>query len=181
MSAVSSSDPEIYAAKIVEYLKETEESQYVADLYVKGCEAFWVSGTPKEDCAAKLAKLIRDLKYPDDPKQQWHSGYFWEVVKEHGFTKSVGTPAQEYEDSSAFTLRLIPEQQETYAKSPYYQMRLRYIDLLMLDIWFAEQMLKELQKNYEDLIDPITGESRPDTNTLRDCPSSLHQQRLTAR
>jgi len=85
---------------------------------------------------SKFTKIIRELKYPDDPKARWDNGHYWSIVRDVGYTSA--------DNSSAFTLRLIPEQQETYAKSPVYQTRLRYIDLLMRDIWFAEQMLKEL-------------------------------------
>lgn len=166
MSISSASDVERIAVQIVESLRESEQS--VAELYVKGCEALWTEGTPRDECASKFAKIIRDKMYPDDPKARWDSGYYWRVTKDAGFTPASDSALGRDENSSDFVLRLIPDQPETYPASPQADMRLAYIKLFQDDMEITKKMIKELQKNYEDLVDPVTGETAPDTSTPRD-------------
>lgn len=121
---------------VIEYYN-SEKNEWRAMMYLKGCEALLISGVPRHDCAARLHKLIRDRLYPNEPKREWHSGYFWEIVGVAGFSNlhqnssqnlnyssnstadvhrkggdkpshcDGGTPAQESANSSHSTLRQV--------------------------------------------------------------------------
>lgn len=155
-------DATIIAKQIVDILDETERSEKVAELYVKGCWALHVQRQiPKIECGAKFAKIIRDLKYPKDPKKEWHSGYYWDIVKAAGFTRSSGgepTPAKERKISS----RLLVEDPTTWPESPFYEHRLPLIQFLQEDRAVTDQMIIELQRNYEqkELEDGTTEDDR---------------------
>lgn len=125
----------------------------MATLYIQGCEALWLKGTPKESCGSAFAKLVRDKRYPDDPKAQWHSGYYWQVVKEAGFTRN--TPSKEPKTSSPVPLKLELEDPRTWDKSPNHKQRLPFIQFLKEDVQVTLEMINELQKNYEDKEVPV--------------------------
>lgn len=157
-------DATLIAQRIVEKFNELEKSSEVAELYVQGCEAMWANGTPKHECGAKFAKIIRDLKYPSEPNREWHSGYYWETVKQAGYTRSSNpTPAKEKKISSLLKL----EAPATWPESPYYQHRLPLIQFLQEDMALDAQMILELQRNFEQKENP-DGTKEDDKDKPRD-------------
>jgi len=170
VSISESDDAKIIAEKVVAALNEAEDSAYIQELYIKGCEALWMQGVQKEKCATAFAKIIRDLKFPDDPDARWDSGHYWRVVKEHGFTPAGNeTSAQGRNKTSSpiLPVRLDIDDPKTWVASPYAGNRIPYILLLKNDQRIDQRIIDELEKNYEDKEDPETGKIEPDLSNPR--------------